>query len=200
MEKHSTPLVVNFSMNYDWRQVPFEHFKLYTCTQRQIYLFPLSLSLSITWAALSIAPSSSGAPALENHPNLVLHQSTSVLLSSIIDLFVYFYRAAHIAYEAEQRARWRPVGSLNSTRRPVASHREKWMGFSRLDLFMVYGRSGERECSEKVRKISSFFPWISCSCQKTFFSIYVQLLKYILKEKKRNIVYSNCFQSFSTQS
>lgn len=96
MEQHGISLEVNFSMSYDWHQVPFEHFKLYTCTQRQIYRFPPLLIQSLERQCL--APSSSDARTLENHPNLVLHQSTSVLLSSIIDLFVYFCRAAHIQH------------------------------------------------------------------------------------------------------
>lgn len=158
MEKHGTSLEVNFSMSYDWHQVPFEHFKLYTCTQRQIYLFPLSLVQSLELQCL--APSS-GAPAFENHPNLVLHQSTSVPLSSIIDLFVYFCRAAHIAYEAEQWERWRPVGSLNSTRRPVLVIRKnEWDFPGWFCLWFTVGQEKQNFLKTFAKKVR-FFTWVT---------------------------------------
>lgn len=176
MEKHGTSLEVNFSMSYDWHQVPFEHFKLYTCTQRQIYLFP-PLSLVQSLELQCLAPSS-GAPAFENHPNLVLHQSTSVPLSSIIDLFVYFCRAAHIAYEAEQWERWRPVGSLNSTRRPVLVIRKNEWDFPGWIVYGLRWVRRNRMFWKRSQKKFVFLPELHY-----YFYLCSAFKKYILKEK-----------------
>lgn len=72
----------------------------------------------------------------------------------------------------------------------------KMNGIFQAGLFMVYGGSGETECSENVRKKSSFF-YLSYIIQKTFFFYLCSAFKkYILKEKNAITFTPTAFNHF----